>query len=219
MEYEGPTQTDYVNIKALNFEFLKLVRAAPDRFRLDSLLASRVRALGRQQLERLASTPFLLFSLGEHDELAWHDVSRADPHRDLFDQRKSFDTDIGNLLATAIGFLWQLAQQNQYSVRMICGGSTTWCESIAAMTYFEIVSFARKRGDLLTLRQVPNADIWSKLLLDGVSAEQQIRSAAQIAALQSLLTSQAGASQAAWPLAACKSLPRYLRVADDPGKP
>ena len=218
MFYDSPTQTDYVNIHALNREFLKLMRSCPDRFELDSLLASRLTALGRAQLERLASTPFLLFSISEQDEVAWQEICRDDPNNDLFENRSSSDAEIGNLLATTIGFLWQLAQQNPYSVRMICGGSPAWCELISAMTYFELVSFARNRGDLLTLRQAPNADIWSKLLLDGVRAERQIRSAAHIAALQTLLTCQSNVTPASWPRAARRATPRYLHVADEPGK-
>ena len=218
MFYDGPTQTDYVNIQALNREFLKLMRSCPDRFELDSLLASRLAKLGRAQLERLAWTPFLLFSVSEQDEIAWQEICRDNPNHDLFENRSSGDADIGNLLATTIGFLWQLAQQNPYSVRMICGGSPAWCELISAMTYFELVSFARNRGDLLTLRQAPNADIWRKLLLDGVRAERQIRSAAHIAALQTLLTCQFNANPASWPLAARRASPHYLHVADEPGK-
>ena len=218
MFYDGPTQTDYVNINALNREFIKLLRSCPDHFNLDSLMASRLDGLGRQQLERLSSAPFLLFSISEQDEATWQDICRCDPNNDLFESDGASDQDVGNLLATTIGFLWQMAQQNPHSVRMICGGSPAWCELISAMTYFELVSFARTRGDLVVLRQAPHADIWSKLLRDGVRAERQIRSAAHIAALQTLLTCQSNATPAEWPIAACKATPRYLRVADDPGK-
>ena len=218
MFYDGPTQTDYVNIHSLNREFIKVMRSCPDRFLLDSLLASRLAALGRQQLERLAATPFLLFSVSEQNEIAWQEICRDDPNSDLFENSSGSNAEIGNLLAATMGFLWQLAQQNPYSVRMICGGSPAWCELISAMTYFELVSLARNRGELLVLRQAPHADIWSKLLLDGVRAERQIRSAAHIAALQTLLTCQSNVTPASWPLAACRATPRYLHVADDSGK-
>ena len=218
MFYDGPTQLDYVNIHALNREFLKLLRDQPDRFGLDKLQANRLNALGRQQLERLASTPFLLLSIQENNEVAWRSVFAADPNADLFESVSDDAPALGNLLATTGGFLWQLAQQNAYTVRLICGASPGWCEMITAMTYFELVTSMRSRADLLIIRQGPNTDIWSKLLVDGVRAEQNVRSAAHIAALQSLLTAYPCSGSAQWQIAACKTRPQHLRVADEPRK-
>lgn len=218
MFYAGPTQSDYVNIHALNREFLKLLQVHPVRFGLDALRQRRLSALGRQQLERLAATPFLLFTIQESDELTWRAICRAEPNTDLFENGAANDSGISNFLATSVGFLWQLAQQNPYAVRLICGGSPAWCEMITAVTYFELLTLTRHRDDLLVLRQARNVDIWSKLLVEGVRAEQQVRSAAHIAALQTLLTDYPGAGAAAWPVAACKAAPRFLRVADQSQK-
>ena len=218
MFYDGPTQQDYVNIHALNREFLKLTRLYPERFGLDSLLAGRLAALGRQQLERLASTPFLLFAIKENDEVSWRAICHAGPDTDLFESNRRDDAGIGNLIATSVGFLWQLAQQNPYSVRLICGASPAWCEIITAITYFELITLTRSRHALLSIRQAPNADIWSKLLVDGVKAEAHVRSAAHIAALQTLLTGYPVANAATWPVAACRTTYPGLRVAEERGK-
>ena len=218
MFYDGPTQQDYVNIKAINREFIKQLRDKPDRFDLDKLQAARLQALGRQQLERLASTPFLLLSLQENNEIAWSAVCNADPNTDLFENGGALDHGLSNLLATTAGFLWQLAQQNPHTVRLICGASPGWCEMITAMTYFELVTSIRNRADLLVIRQAPKTDIWAKLLVDGVRAERNVRSAAHIAALQMLLTACAGPGPTPWPGAACKTKLQHLRVADEPRK-
>jgi hypothetical protein len=218
MFYTGPTQSDYVNIQALNREFLKLLQVHPIRFGLKAIHQRRLAVLGRKQLEQLAATPFLLFTIQENDELTWRAICRADPNTDLFENGATNDAGISNLLATSVGYLWQLAQQNPYSVRLICGASPAWCEMITAVTYFELLTLTRYRDDLLVLRQAQNVDIWSKLLAEGVRAEQHVRSAAHIAALQTLLTGYPGAAAAAWPVAACKAAPRFLRVADESEK-
>lgn len=219
MFYDGPTHQDYVNIQALNREFVKQLREHPGRFGLDKLQESRLRALGRQQLERLASTPFLLLSLQEDNEVAWSGIFNANPNTDLFESGDAVSPGLSNLLATTAGFLWQLAQQNPHTVRLICGASPGWCEMITAMTYFELVTSIRDRADLPVIRQAPNTDIWGKLLVEGVRAERHVRSAAHIAALQMLLTSCTGPGPMPWPVAACKTRPQHLRVADEPRKP
>jgi len=218
MFYAGPRQSDYVNIHALNREFLRLLQIHPVQFGLDALHQRRLAALGRQQLEHLAATPFLLFTIREHDELTWRAICRADPNTDLFQGVAANNAGISNLLATSVGFLWQLAQQNRYAVRLICGASSAWCEMITAVTYFELLTLTRNRDDLLVLRQARNVDIWSKLLTEGVRTEQQVRSAAHIAVLQTLLTGYPSAAAAVWQVAACKADPRFLRVADESKK-
>jgi hypothetical protein len=215
MYYDGPTHLDYVNINALNREFVKLLRDQPDRFGFDKLQQDRLAALGKQQLERLAATPFLLLSIQEDNEAQWRTVCNADPNSDLFQKKGADDVELANILAMTAGFLWQLAQQNPYTVRLICGASPAWCEMITAMTYFELVTVVRDRADLLVMRQAPNMDIWSKLLVDGVRAERKVRSAAHMAALQMLLTGKPGVTDAQWPIAACKSRMPHSRVADE----
>jgi hypothetical protein len=214
MTYDGPTQSDYANVSALNREFLRLVRSQPELFRLSKEQQVRLPLLGRAQAERLATTPFLLFTISEDDEMAWTELCRGDPNTDLFRNGAAHNAGVRNLLGTTISFLWQLAQQNPYAIRLISGAGTAWCELVTGMTCFELVTLARQRGDLLALRQAGSADIWGKLLHDGVRAEREVRKSAHIAVLQTLLTCFP-VTDADWPLAARKTRSPQLRVADE----
>ena len=214
MTYDGPTQSDYANVTALNREFLRLVRLQPQIFRLSNKQQDSLLKFGRQQVERLAETPFLLFTIAEDDDLVWKELCRGDPNTDLFHNGGQLNAGIRNLLGTTVSFLWQLAQQNPYAIRLISGAGTAWCELVTGMTCFELVTLARQRGDLLALRQVGSADIWSKLLHDGVRPEREVRKSAHIAVLQTLLTCYP-VTAADWPLAARRTKSPQLRVADE----
>jgi hypothetical protein len=214
MTYDGPTQSDYANVSALNREFLRLVRLQPELFRLSKEQRSQLPRLGRQQAERLAATPFLLFTISENDDLAWTELCRGDPNSDLFRNGGAHNAGIRNLLGTTVSFLWQLAQQNPYAIRLISSAGAAWCELVTGMTCFELVTLARQRGDLLALRQAGSTDIWSKLLHDGVRAERAVRKSAHIAVLQTLLT-RYPVTETDWQLAARKTQSPQLRVADE----
>lgn len=213
MTYDGPTQSDYANVTALNREFLRLLRLQPEHFRVSKEQQDALLSFGRQQAERLAATPFLLFTIAEDDDLAWTELCRGDPNTDLFRNGGQHNAGIRNLLGTTVSFLWQLAQQNPYAIRLISGAGAAWCELVTAMTCFELVTLARQRGDLLALRQAGSADIWSKLLHDGVRPEREVRESAHIAVLQTLLTGYP-VSASDWPLAARRKKSPQLRVAD-----
>ena len=107
MRYERPTRSDYANVGALNREFLRLVRMQPDPFRLSRQTQVQLRSLGRQQTERLAGTPFLLFTISEDDEIIWTELCRGDPNDDLFRDRGECGAGIRNLIGTTVSFLWQ----------------------------------------------------------------------------------------------------------------
>jgi len=213
MAYDSPNQSDYANVSALNREFLRLLRLQPDLFRLSKEQQVQLPGLGRQQVERLAAMPFLLFTISEDNDLAWAELCRGDPNSDLFRSGAAHNSGIRNLLGTTVSFLWQLAQQNPYAIRLISSAGAAWCELVTGMTCFELVTLTRRRGDLLALRQAGSADIWSKLLHDGVRAEREVRKSAHIAVLQTLLTCDP-VTDADWPLAARKIRSPQLRVAD-----
>jgi len=214
MSYDRPTRSDYANVSALNREFLRLVRMQPDLFTLGRHTQLQLRTLSRQQTERLAVMPFLLFTISEDDEIKWTELCRGSPNDDLFRDRGECNAGIRNLIGTTVSFLWQLAQKNPYAIRLISGAGAVWCELVTGMTCFELVTTARRRGDLLSLRQAAGADIWSKLLHDGVRADREVRKSAQIAVLQTLLTCYP-VTDADWPLAARKTRSPQLRVADE----
>ena len=214
MSYDSPAQSDYANVTALNREFIRLLRVQPAVFGLSKERRIRLLGLGRQQVERLTATPFLLFTIAEDDDMLWTELCRGNPNTDLFRNNAAHNPAMRNLLGTTVSFLWQLAQQNPYAIRLISGAGATWCELVTGMTCFELVTLARQRADLLALRQVGSADIWGKLLLDGVRPEREVRQSAHIAVLQTLLTCYP-VTDADWPLAARKTRSPQLRVADE----
>lgn len=216
MTYNGPSTSDYTNVHALNREFLRLVRTNPGCIDVDEPQQARLSGLGRQQTERLAKTPFLLFSLQEQDGLVWRQLLLGDRNHDLFEQAQATPAGISNLLTAAIGFMWQLARRNGYAVRLLSGAGADWCELVSALTYFDLVSRVAERRDLLTIRRSAKTDIWPKLLDAGVSPERPVRAAAHLAVLQTLLTSDPDVAAGEWARAACHSNSPHLKVAEGP---
>ncbi len=200
MTYEGPTQSDYTNIQALNREFLRLARSMPVEFGMSDKEGRRLQVLSTVQTERLAAAPFLLCTMREHDLQLWREFLNDDPNNDLFKNERKQASEISNLLAAMVGFLWQLNQRNAYAVRLVSAARSDWCDLVTDVTYFELVAISRHRGDLLAFRQAQGIDIWSKLLVDGVRSEKGVRTAAHLAVLQTLLTSAPTTGDCACPL-------------------
>lgn len=218
MTYDIPTVSDYVNVRALNREFLRLARTSPAYIDFDSVQRHSLLALGAKQRENLAATPFLLFSLHDYDTATWQQLLSGERANDMFRNLSTTPAEISNLLTATIAFLWQLAQRNPYAARLISGAEAQWCERISAVTSFDLVSRVNQRADLLTIRRTASTDIWAKLLDPGVSPKHPIRSAAHMAVLQALLATPSAALTTAWPLAACKTQRPHLQVADDTSK-
>jgi len=217
MDFQGPTLADYENVRSLNFAFLRLLQNGSECARyLEGLpreLGRRLRRLGHREMERLAATPFLLFSFRERDDGFWQKILTDDRTRDLFALRLKATDDVGRLVSAGLGFVWQLAHRNPFAARLLCGASTHWCEQITERTIFHILAVAGHRSDLLVLRAQHDAEIWQKLLDNGLSNETETRHAAHISALQTILTRQP--APAAWSAAACASRNPALKVAEE----
>ncbi len=217
MEYRGPQQADYDNVRALNSAFLKLLRdphhSANLLRGLPAALRERNRRLTALQCERLASAPFLLFSFREHDGAFWQQLLRSTHSRDLFGGAET-DVELSRLVAAGLGYLWQLARRNAYAARILCCASLHWCEQLAERPLLDIVSAASCR-DLLTLRAPTDACLWHKLLYVATSSERPVRTAARISALQRVLTT-ALPQRVSQPARAARRIDRVpLRVAED----
>ena len=188
MEYPGPSDDDFANVRALNAAFLAGLKE--HRFELrdegDSLLQGLVAALSPVQIERLSGTPFLLFTLHENRPDYWDALFAADTAADLFAPRGS--SSCHELVAGAIGFLWRLAGDNPYTARVVSGAPLGWCERLAAEPLIEVLQSATCSRDLVAPRFPADSSMWQKLLGAGVSTDEQVRRAAQLAALQSMLT-------------------------------
>lgn len=213
MILEGPGHNDFTNIRALNSEFVKIICARPALSGLGDTHQRRLHSLRHRQRDWLANAPFLLFSLYEHEAARWQQILADQPCGNLFD----VDEDPGalhELAAAAAGFLWQLSRQNPHAARMISGASPAWCDLVAAATYIDLLYRVRRQRVPIAARQAGGVDLWERLLGPGVSPEADIRSAAHIAALQSVLTSGSESDRSDWRLAASASRAPHLRVAE-----
>jgi hypothetical protein len=221
MDFMGPSATDYDNVTSLNRAFLALLgRDAEIRRCLEGLrppLADRLASLTAVQAERLATTPFLLMSFRERDDRFWEAAFAPGVSGDLFGGRSPASDECSRLVSAGLGFAWQLTKQNPYAARLICGASLHWCEQLAELTFLHLLAVAGLRTEVLTLRCATENELWTKLLQSGISREQQVRRAAHISALQSVLTRASMGAAAPLRAAACAAKSPSLRVADETG--
>jgi hypothetical protein len=221
VQYRGPTATDFDNVYSLNAAFIRLLKRDADaRKCLGSLpagLADCLQSLTAGATERLASTPFLLLSFRERDDDLWDVIFSGGPDRDLFAVPEPASDDLRRLISAGLGFIWQLAKQNPYAARLVCGASLHWCEQLTERTLFQILATAGTLPGILSLRCGNDAALWSKLLAGGISREKQVRRAAHISALQSIITRTSMPDRKKWAAAACAVRTRTLKVADETG--
>ena len=217
MAFDGPAPVDYRNVSALNRAYLSLLqsnrRSRRSLQQLSAPLTRRITSLTRHQVERLSATPFLLLSFRERDDRLWSQILSTDSGHDLFTRPVAYDLD--RLQSAGLGFVWQLARQNPYTLRLICGASLHWCEQIAERTFFGLLAAVAPHPDLLEIRRGSHEELWRKLLNNGVSRETETRMAAHVSALQAILTRPPGSTPRTWAVAACSSKDPGLRVADE----
>lgn len=217
MAFSGPEMSDYDNVVSLNTAWLELLQRE-NRLRsgltgMPDALQLRITNLSRQQIDRLAGTPLLLFSFREGDERYWTHILNGCPERDLFATSASDDVD--TLISAGLGYIWQLARRNPYALRLICGASVYWTERIAEQTFFGLLDAVRCSGDTPCARFASHRDLWRKLLSSGVSREAITRHAAQVSALQAVLTGPPDTRAESWPLAARVANTPQFRVAEE----
>ncbi len=192
MQYPGPSADDLDNVHTLNAAFLEELRqrSCGDELRDHGAprLTELVRGLTAAQVGRLATSPFLLFSLHERDNDYWEALLAREsaPDTGLFARHESFGD--GCLLASALSFLWGLAGRNPYAARVVSGAPIAWCERLAEQTIYRLLSNATTGVAPIVPRFRTQRGVWHKLLGDGVSSEEEVRKAAQLTALQVMLT-------------------------------
>lgn len=217
MAFEGPEAADYDNVVSLNRAWLSLLQSDTDLGRglagLPETLRRRITNLSERQIARLAATPFLLFSFREGDDRHWTRILSVSPGRDLFSSRDSEEVD--TLISAGLGFVWQLARRNPYAVRLICGATLYWSERIAELTFIDLLDAVRAAGDVPVIRSVQQHQLWQKLLDSGVSSGKLACQAAQMSALQVILTDPADGRQETWSVAARKANAPRLQVAEE----
>ncbi|MCP5093450.1 MAG: hypothetical protein GY949_21275 [Gammaproteobacteria bacterium] len=199
MEYEGPTRDDLANINALNRSFLVAMSdSATTGF---GVIAER--RLTDSELSRLASAPFLLFSLREHDGEYWEHILEEVPQIDLIHSPGTPDDNIRQLQMASLGFLWQLSRRNPYAARIVSGAPVSWCERLADRTLVTLLQLAATRNDLLSARFADDEKLWRRLLGNGISARYKARLTSHQCALQAMLTRQRGPTYSRVSAAAC----------------
>ena len=214
MGFAGPNDADYANVVALNLEWLKLLQRDAAATRglkvLPDALRERIISLGPFEMESLAATPFLLFSFQETDNAYWSRILDQCAEKDLFTETVSPAVD--TLVCAALGFSWQLAQRNPYALRLFSGATVYWSERIAEMQFIELLQLVRSAGCIPQIRCGQQVDLWRKLLHNGTGGHTPCSRAAQITALQTLLTQQALMPRTLWQKAARSTRTPFRRV-------
>ncbi len=220
MEYQGPEPADLANVNALNRAFLDWLRVTGPAESLQSALPPDIRValagLDRRQLERLARVPFLLLSLREYDDTRWRSLFADRRSMDLLRPLQPADEEAARLITAGLGFLWQLAKRNPYAARLVSGASLNWCEQLADCTLMELYMRVADENSLLEPRMTSSQELWHKLLTAGVSAKRDVRIAARVSALQTVLTRGPAMAYRQLATAACAMPAASMRVAERP---
>ncbi len=201
MEYTALTPDDLDNVRALNAAWLKSGLAGAGR------LSSR--AIGR-----LAATPFLLFTLHEDDDERWQRLLDRPPQRDLLQDSGSAPGERRSLQAAALAFLWELARRNPYAARLVSQASTRWCLLVTPVTLMRLLACAAD-CDLIAARFSPDSAVFRRLLSRGGSGLHDVREAAQLSALQTLLTVRHPGRDEQPRAAACRARSPVREVVDE----
>jgi len=112
-----------------------------------------------------------------------------------------------------LGFLWQLAKCNPYTARLVSGATLGWCEQLASCPLVSLFAQTAVRRSPLEPRLPASADFWNKLLTAGTSPQKDVRIAARVSAMQTVMTGNASPPPRL-KSAACRMRPLTMRVAD-----
>ena len=218
MEFQGPEARDLANVYALNQAFLDVLRNADEQllraWPANDALVKKLVALGRHRADRLAQCPFLLFALAESEEWRWARLFDEQESPDLVDRLERPSEASARLAAAALGFLWELAKRNPYAARLVSGATLSWCEQLTDTSPVRLFEFAASEPKLLAPRLANRNEFWAKLLVAGSSQDKDIRHAAQLCGLQTVLTRQKSERYRQLPAAACSMPAPSTRVAD-----
>ena len=202
MEYQGLIEDDVINVRALNRAWLRLAAKGSERFA----------TLDHKCRKRLADAPFLLFTLREHDLQLWSTLLSNRPQRDLF--AACPDAGQRELQVACLAWLWELARRNPYVARIVAGAPLPWCERVAAYPLVRLLRNAAD-ADLVRPRFRVDSAAHRRLLLRGGSALRAARSAAQVAAMQAMLTAIEFTQSSRLPAAACRLQGPSREVTDE----
>lgn len=204
MGYEGLTQDDLDNVRALNAGWLEL----------DGSIDVTAHRLTARRRERLATAPFLLFSLKEHDGDWWAWLLDERRQQDLLPETPQSSDGFHGLQAAAFAFLWELSRRNPYVARLVTGAPVDWCERITSVT---LVHALDRIAPYRTIEPRFAADTpeSARLCRRGASALPETRRSAQLSALQIMLTGGNDDHYGRLPAAACRMTDPTRQVTDE----
>lgn len=208
MEFTGPEPADLIDVRSLNVAFLEYLSGPQGeqmRHAMPASLQPVVASLRGRHIHRLAGVPFLLLTLSESDDAYWGRLLLDSPVRDLFASGHGDADPVVRIASAAIGFLWQLARRNAYATRLISGASLHWCEQLASCTLLSALQCAISHQGLIGPRFADSQVFWQRLLGAGLSSEVEVRRAAHLSSLQTLLTPLATSRARRFRTAACYS--------------
>ena len=204
MGYEGLSRDDLDNVRALNVAWLELQTQT-------GLAGYRLTARRR---ERLATAPFLLFSLREHDDDWWAWLLNERRQQDLLADASPATDEVRALQSAAFAFLWELSRRNPYVTRLVSGAPLDWCERVASITLMHGLDCVA-RCATIEPRFASDSPASDRLFRHGASALREARRSAQLSALQVLLTGSDAARVQRLPAAACSMGVPTREVADE----
>lgn len=216
MDFPGPEPADFVQVEALNRAFLDYLAGPGRRLSggLPSALSAALAGIDAAARIRIAKCPFFLFSLGQNESRLWSPLFAGEPRPDLVDALGRPPAAEARIVSATLALLWRYAVHNPYAARVLSGAGNDWCERIADCALVDLIEYAAGRGGLLRLRRSGNSVFWRRLLVTGACEDQEMRQAAQVWALQSILTRPTGSVALRLPAAACSMPPPAMQVAD-----
>ena len=208
MNYPSPNDADFAEIQSLNAAFLNLLSADSVTIRqasgLPPEMCRKISELPEERSRRLAEARFFLFSIRESDSDYWEGLHRGGNTRSLFEGGASCAPDWARFMSAALGFIWQMARQNPYFLRLTCCASLHWAERIAEQPLVALIGRAANQQDLLRLRAGDDPCLWRRLLAASAEPDQTVRVALLNSVLQTLLVAPATPNTVNLRSAACR---------------
>lgn len=201
MEYRALTPDDLDNVRALNAVWLQSGEADAGR-------------LPARHIDRLAATPFLLFTLQEDDDDCWQRLLDRPPQRTLLQDSGPAADERRSLQAAALAFLWELARRNPYAARLVSQASTRWCQLVTPVPLMRLLICAAD-CNLIKARCDADAAVFRRLLRRGGSGPDDMREAVQLSAMQALLTARRAGRHEQPRAAACRVHSPVREIVDE----
>ena len=202
MDYEGLDADTINNGRALNSAFIQHALAVGEQEVFAGRLDERLLSLDSVQRRRLATVPFLLYTLDPLEPGTWQAGTATE---DLF-ATATGDPE-WRLVTATLALLWSLVRVNRYAARFLFGVPVARCDAIAAQPLMAVIDAARQSATGVVPRMAGNPAFWRKLLVSASDPREHVRRAARQSALQCVLTVAAASDAPPLASAACRRQP------------